>query len=216
MQLRPRSVAAAPITILCAALLLLSACAPGGPTARATPTATPTATQVPLPSPVAGLLDPPPTNCPASPPLQTLSFASFGGYIPPVVFHGSGPVWLGEYNLAGATLNLDFQGPTPWPGTKILWEVGPNYQQPVTITVTNLATSQLAYWSHDNPPPQSVTTALVLDPQHPTVGVGHDHGAPEPGWHEWGSLLYILSAGCYEARVTWQGGSWGAIFAAGR
>ena len=124
---------------------------------------------------------------------------------------------MGGTNLAGVTLTLDSQGaPTPWPSTKILWELGPNYQQSATITIRNLTTGQPGYWSQDNPPPQSVTTALVLDPTHPPAGGAIDHGPPEPGWHEWGSLLYFLSAGCYEAKAAWQGGAWSAIVAAGR
>ena len=84
--------------LLWSALLLLSGCVPGRATTLATATPTVTATPRVLPTPVASLLDPAPTTCPSSPPLQTLSFAHFGGFVGPETFFGGGPVWTADFS----------------------------------------------------------------------------------------------------------------------
>jgi hypothetical protein len=196
--------------LLLAALVILASCGPArtSATPTATPTVAPTATPAPGPTPVTTLLDPPPTNCPSAPPLQILTFTHFGGFSGSVTLHGDPPVWIAGFNYQ-TVVHADPQGYTPWPETKIIWEVGPNYSQPVSIQAINLQTGELSWWNVDtNAPP---TRTLVLDQSNPFY-----HGTPEPGWNEWGSGLYIPVAGCYALQVTWPGGHWRTIFAAGR
>jgi hypothetical protein len=129
---------------LLAGLLMLAGCV----TSPTTKTPTPTVTLVPPP-----LRSPPsPCQCPhrlsrpssrlhhrtALPrrPLQTLGGTGgpLGGE-PPVFTNAVGlaPVWHLEQ---GDTT------PIQYPGTKILWEVRPNFTQPVQLEVTNLGTGE--------------------------------------------------------------------------
>jgi hypothetical protein len=197
-------------------VLILTGCSLPGVTTRRTPAptviATPTCTPVPGPCPVAGFLDPPPQHCPASPPLQVLT-SSGGG-----PFYGQSPVWGGGPVPPGATLHVEDDTPLAWPGDKMIWEVGPNYTQRVTVEVTNLATGERAWWGIGSPnPPESQT--LTLDPN--TTGPARYHGSPGSGypvagWSEYGTVLYILAAGCYTMTAIWPEGSWSRTFAAGR
>lgn len=205
---------------LLAGLLVLTGCA----TAPTTRTPTPTVTQVPTstaaptvalpvpPPPLTSFLSPPPQNCPASPPLQTLGGTGGDQGGEPPVFTNAvlvAPVWHVEQ---GQTT------PNPYPGTKFLWEVGPNFTQPVHLEVTNLGTGEGGWWSENGTPE---TTYLILDPSGtgPTYAEYHLSPGPGymvPGWREYGSYLNILQAGCYALQVTWPGGSWRMVFAAGR
>ena len=198
------------VIAMLAILVILASCAPARTSATPTamPTMAPTATPAPGPTPVATLLDPAPTTCPSAPPLQTLSFAHFGGFVGPVTLFGGGPVWTADFNPQDV-LHANQNGYTPWPVMKIIWEVGPNYTQPVTVQAINLQTGELSWWNVNvNAPP---TRTLVLDQSNP-----FQHVPPELGWNEWGSGLYISVAGCYALQVTWPTGQWRAIFAAGR
>ncbi len=148
-----------------------------------TVTATPTCIPVPSPCPVSGFLDPPPQHCPASPPLQVLTRPNSTDRL-----SGGSPVW--QAMPSGEVLHVEQSdaSPQPWPGTKIVWEVGPNYTQPVTVVVTNLATGELAWWGHSGPPEAQ---ALVLDPN--TTGPASYHGSPGPGWSKGPSPSWIKS-----------------------
>jgi hypothetical protein len=144
--------------------------------------------------------------------LQTL--AGSGGELigePPVFSNAAlaAPVWHAEQ---GATT------PRSYPGTKFLWEVGPNFTQPVRLEVTNLGTGEGGWWGQNGTPE---TPYLILDPSGigPTYAELHTSpgpGYPVPGWREYGSYLIIMQAGCYALQVTWPGGSWRLTFAAGR
>ncbi|MGH2485615.1 MAG: hypothetical protein ACRDHE_06355, partial [Ktedonobacterales bacterium] len=105
---------------------------------------------------------------------------------------------------------------------KVMWVVGPNVAQPVTLTGHDLR-SGAALWFQvypsngvptDNPDAISIyTTHAVLDPAAPNRGstdntTGH--------WNIWGVGIIVLSAGCYQLDVTSASGSWTTIFAAGR
>jgi hypothetical protein len=175
---------------------------------------TPTPTPTPPLTPVAGLLDAPPTQCPLSPPLDVLNFSQFGGFVGSVQFVGHAPVWIPQPYLGRGTtpITIDFEqnGYTPFPHTKIVWEVGPDYTHPVSVQLLDLRTGAPAWWVLDA---THYMQTFVLDPAATSV---HDHGSPELGWHEWGSGVYIGEAGCYALDVTWPGGSWRTIIAAGR
>ena len=196
------------------ALLLVSGCATTTLVRpQPTPTPSPTATaQPPNPFPLTAPLDPPPTDCPATPPVQHLDFAQFGSFSGPVRFFGAPPVWIpdNEY-FPHPIMHLEppsaGPGPDPYAGFKILWEIGPNTLPPATARVTNLGTGAFGWWGNGNMAP----TKVVFD-----IEGGIDHAEVDTGWHEWGSLLFIPGAGCYALDVSWAGGAWRTIFAAGR
>src|SRR5258707_6696151 len=133
----------APVTamLLLAALLVLAACSAGQSTAPATaatrsPNIAPAATMTPVlpPTPAGSALGPAPTNCPALPPPQTFTMASGfgGGFSDPVSFTGGSPVW--ELGLSSPLHAGQFGGPdNPYPSFKVMWIVGPNVTQPVTL-----------------------------------------------------------------------------------
>ncbi len=114
--------------------------------------------------------------------------------------------------MAGDIFGVDQAGYEAWPGTKIIWEVGPSFTQTVSVRVTNLATGELSWWDtgEGSPPPAHVSQILTLDTNQPTY-----HGSPEPGWREWGSYLYFSQAGCFAMDVTWPGGHWRIFFGVG-
>jgi hypothetical protein len=186
-------------------LVLLTACSTGQGSSSSTPTARPQPTQQtsPGPSPVATLLAQAPQGCPLGPSLGSKVFPQFNGS--PAT--GSGPVW--EFGLpANATLNLDQLGYTPWPGTKILWPIGPDIPDIVTVRVTNLMTGTEAWWDIGvgDPPPNQPVRPLILD------GVGNRGGGPPT----FGAFLYLPQAGCFAMTVSWTGGQWRLLFAVGR
>lgn len=197
-------------------LLAASACSSSpsvvqpSPTTTATQVPTPLATQTPerQPSPVAGLLGPAPTNCPVAPPPSTYSQVDFGGgFIGTVQFQGSKPAW--DLGLP-TTLQLEqYTGAQPYPSTKVMWVVGPNYAQPVTLSGHELRTGA-PLWFQIYPAPY--TTQAVLDPAAPNRG-GTDNSTGH--WNIWGIGVVVLAAGCYELDVTSTAGVWTMVFAAG-
>lgn len=208
---------------LCLALLMLlvAACTsatkvPPKPTATATPPPTPsptaTATLVPGPRPVSQPLGAPPSSCPASPQPQTMSFPNgFGSYGNGVRFFGKDIVWIPEPSYP-MVAHLEPHGYTQWPALAIVWEVGPDAMDAVSVQVTNAQTGTILWWIHDAPPDLSSQT-LVLDADTP--GPAMYNGVPEKSWQEFKSSLLIPQAGCYEMNATWDGGSWQMVFAAG-
>ena len=210
--------------------LALPACRSSHAVVHPSPTATrPSSPPTPLatqpvnqrPSPVAGLLGPAPANCATSAPPSTLNTTNFGGgFGDGISFQGSAPAWtLG----LDTTLQLETTGASdPYPSAKVMWVVGPNVAQPVTLTGHDLSTGA-ALWFQvypsngvptDNPDAISVyTTHAVLDPAAPNRGftdntTGH--------WNIWGVGIIVLSAGCYQLDVSSASGSWKMVFAAGR
>lgn len=91
---------------------------------------------------------------------------------------------------------------------KVVWELGPNYTQTITIHGQELSdhTPALIQFGGDDP-----TTHAVLDPQHP----GHPWSVIGDGWAEWGSYIVVPKAGCYPLEVSWATGHWAVIFAFG-
>ncbi len=158
-------------------IFILGACASTPPPQTSVPPTVlprpqPTATATPTLPP----LGPAPKDCPLSPPLrhQRLSSAI-------VPLYGLPPVWGtvgdgGITHLAGDTYDPD----GGWP-VKIVWEIGPNYQHPVMLRAGNLRDGTLLKWKMS--PDEHVTTAPVLDPQHP----GHPVSVIGGDWNEWGS-----------------------------
>jgi len=166
--------------------------------------------------PVSALLAPAPTNCQLVPaPASKVFPGDWGNFRGGVTLVGQRDVWLfdGTSPLLTASdeiLHLNSRGYTPWPGSQIIWEVGPNDLTPQTVTVqvVNQRTGKLAWW---NPQGQQPEQTLRLAENGPTY-----MGEPESGWHEWLTKLLIQQAGCYTMQVSWPGGQWLLRFAAGR
>lgn len=200
-------------------LLLLTACSAGQGLSSPSPTVRPQPTQQtspglspvvqrptqqisPGPSSVVTLLASAPQDCPSGPSLGSKVFPQFSSA--PLI--GNGAVW--ESGLpANATLHLNELGYTPWPVTKILWPIVPNFPDLVVVRVTNLRTGSEAWWDigEGGPPPKKPVRPLVLGP------TGNRAGFPT-----WGTGLYFSQAGCYAMTVSWSGGQWRVLFAVGR
>lgn len=213
------------------AALLIVGCSSAVPTAQATatlratsttagavtPRATATGTTGPLP--VTEPLAPPPQNCALTPPPQTQHLDRLG-LNSDVQLIGGGPFWFYSFYYSSV---LDVgSGNREWPMTKMVVEVGPNYNLPVTLQLWNQQTGALAWWTDGGTPPGAATQTLVLDPQMDLEDVGTmpgvpdiPHGAPSPGWKEWGLFPLFGAAGCYTLEVSWAGGSWQSVFAVG-
>ena len=221
----------APVTamLLLAALLMLAACSAGQSTTPATaatrsPIVAPAATVPPVlpPTPAGSALGPAPPNCPVLLPPQTFTMASGfgGGFSDPVSFTGGSPVW--ELGLSSPLHSGQFGGPdNPYPSFKVMWIVGPNVTQPVTLTGHELHAGAPLWFeiyptnaAPITPQTRSVyTMQAVLDPTAPNRGgttnsKGH--------WGIWGIGIIPLAAGCYDLDVAWPGGHWHTVFAAGR
>ena len=178
-------------------------------------TATPSQVDTPVPAPPRSEIGLLPTNCPLTAlPGKKIFPRGWGGYVQDATLIGRSPVW-GEMP---ADLQVQVYTGNPddaWTGTKIIWEVGPSLTQPVSIRVKDLATGALAWWGQGGQPPSAPMLVLGVGIAA-EVGDAAFHGSPVSGWYEWGSFLYLLTAGCYSMDVSWPGGAWHVVFAAGR
>jgi hypothetical protein len=213
------------ISLVCLLALLLSAtgCALDRATAQSNPTTTPypqptalpTATPGALPPAVVGPLAPAPTDCATVDPPHTFTLPPdfSGGFFGDFTFTGSSPAWaLGPGSL------LHVEQPSaqqPYPSTKVMWIVGPNYFQPVNLSGRELRSNAPLWfevYAGGVLATSVFTTSATLDPGSPNRGSAE----PRSGhWNIWGIGLLVLSAGCYELDVTWSGGGWRTIYAAG-
>jgi hypothetical protein len=202
--------------------LIAAGCALDRATPQASPTATgfvrptalPTSTPGALPPAITGPLAPAPTDCAVQPAPQTFALPPDfgGGFHGDYIFAGSSPVWA-----LGPGSPLRVQQPSadqPYPSTKVMWIVGPNYFQPVTLSGRELrSNAPLWFEVYQGAGTNSIfTTHATLDPGAPNRGSAE----PRSGhWNIWGIGLLVLAAGCFELDVTWSGGSWRTIYAAG-
>ncbi len=200
---------------LLAGLLLTSCSSASTIISRATPT-------VPVgPAPVTRPLAPPPQQCVIRQPPKVLHLDSLGANSN-VQLVGERPFWI-YGSFYHSVLHLAQFGSQQWPMTKLVVEVGPNYDQPVTLRLRQMETGVLAWWTDAQTPPGAAVQTLVLDPQMNTGGdVGTVPGQPDiphgwtgPGWKEWGLFPLFSVAGCYTLEVSWSGGSWQSSFAVG-
>jgi hypothetical protein len=135
---------------------------------------------------------------------------AFGGFAGRTVqLSGHAPVWIPAAYLPQKVTGIPEQAapsdamPAWWPSIFILWEIGPTSHPTATVRVRDLYTGALAWWSGDGSTPQAST--LILPP-----------GGPMPtGYSSYRTELFITQSGCYQMTVTWSGGSWSYIFAAG-
>ena len=223
--------AALSLLVLLPLLLALAGCAststallpPATPSSPAAgPTPLPTPPLGPRPSPVVGLLGPVPTDCVAMPPPQTLTVTDFGGgFSGTTAFAGAAPAW--ELGLGTGALHLNGDGAAvPYPATKVMWVVGPDDPEPVTLSGHELHTGAPLWFQlypsnaipTDDPDALTAyTTQAVLDPAAPNRGTAHNQLG---NWTIWGIGLLVLAAGCYTLDVAAATASWRTVFAAGR
>jgi hypothetical protein len=206
--------------------LLLASCSSGSaavtgvtPTATLRPSPTP-ATRV-LPSPVLTPLAAPPQDCAPLAPPQTMTIAQLGLNANAQLV-GGGAFWIyGSFYQSVLHLG-QFGGDPRWPINKVVVEVGPSFDQSVTLRLRELRTGTLAWWTDGQTPPGAATQTLTLDPQQDTESVGVvpglpavPHGEVAAGWWEWGVFPLFTVAGCYAWEVSWSGGSWQSVIAVG-
>jgi hypothetical protein len=87
-----------------------------------------------------------------------------------------------------------------------MWEIGPDRYPDVAVRAFALGTGDTAWWGVNTTNPE--VPVLVLNPtsDFPTA----------IDWVPYRTLLFITHAGCYEIQVSWAGGGWYTIFAAGQ
>lgn len=186
-------------------VLILSSCSVGAAsqTARRVPTSTPWT----VPPTVSGTLGPPPTDCATIPPPGTMTTTdlmndSGEGFQGTVTFNGAAPAWA---TLGGV---LQARG-TPYPSTKILWVIGPNYHQSVTLTGKDLRSGAPLWFDVYGRPD---TTQAVLGPNGANRGTASNSTGT---WNIWGIGIIISAASCYELDVSSPTGAWRTVVAAG-
>jgi hypothetical protein len=189
-----------------ALVLAVVALATGCATTTAHVTHTPTVTVVststlppqPAPTPVWGLLAPPPSDCQAvaAPHRMTLS-ADFGaGFVGGDVVTGASPAWQFGLTSHASPLDLEPTGPTPYPGTKVVWIVGPTYGKPVTLQGHDLRTGTPMWFALLSPGSNTAAArSVALNPAMPNRG-GTDTSAGH--WNVYGVGIIFTVAGCYE------------------
>jgi hypothetical protein len=199
--------------MLVAVFLLISCTSSPSPNVAqgsASPTSVVTATPTPtiMPTPPIG---PVPKNCPVSDPVFHTISPNLGQVI------GTSPVWatwargrkiMHLVPTANSSQPSDYLPPYGWPFTKVIWEVGPDYHQLVTLRGYEISNHTPLLFQFLSGTP---TADAVLDPQHP------DHPVSVVGsnWAEWGSTLIVSKAGCYVMNVFWPTGHWSLTFAIG-
>ncbi len=175
--------------------LLLTGCSSASTViSRVTPTAT--TGLVPVSTPLAS----PPPQCTLKPPPQVQHLAYLGDNTD-VLLVGGGSFWV--YGIFyPSVLHMAQSGGSPqWPMTKMVVEVGPNYDQPVTLRLREMRTGALAWWTDGQTPPTAATHVLVLNPQTVGEDVGAVPGLPHPAWvastwlERMGALPLVLSRG---------------------
>jgi hypothetical protein len=211
-------------------VVLLAGCSSGSVGSQATPpfanSGTPptssggTPTLVKL-TPITKPLAAPPQNCALKPPPQQMHLDHLGSNHD-VQLEGGGTFWIYGFFYQSVVHMGQFGDNGGWPIQKIVVEVGPNYDQPVTLQLRNLETGALAWWTDAQTPPGAATQTLMLNPQTDNESVGTvpgepdvPHGPPDRGWKEWGVFPLYYAAGCYRLEVSWAGGSWQSVYAVG-
>ncbi|MDQ6660025.1 MAG: hypothetical protein M3Z24_03555 [Chloroflexota bacterium] len=197
--------------VFIALLLFLTSCTSSGNSGTVqsgTPQLRPSPVITPSLTPIEPTIGPVPHNCPVSTPTRHTISPNYGSVI------GSTPVWAGwplGANIYHAVLPnhpSSYEAPYGWDMMKVIWEVGPHYNDSATIRGHDIfdQTPLMIEFLNDTP-----TIDTVLDPHHPD----HPVSVVGDGWAEWGSYIVIPKAGCYSMEVSWPTGHWSVIFAVG-
>ena len=207
------------VLLLMITLLLFSSCTASenqqtqpalhpGATLPITATSAAVTSPQPTPTPRPGPL---PQNCPVSNPARHTISPNISSVI------GTSPVWAAWipgpniFHLIpppNSPYPSTYEAPYGWDLTKVVWEVGPDYHEFVTIRGYAVSDHTPLLFQFTNATP---TANAVLDPQHP------DHPVSDlgPNWAEWGSDIIVPKAGCYVMEVSWPVGHWDLTFAVG-
>jgi hypothetical protein len=161
---------------------------------------------------VVNALAPIPTDCLPSGGPDTMTVTNFDGFSNGVHFLGHSPVWTFGLPEDGVMHVPPTSGnEARFPNLKVMWVVGPDETQPVTIRGRERTTGDplwfQMYPSNAGPGglPSSYTTTLTLDPAAPNRGYAqNDRGT----WVIWGVGVGARTAGCYLATVSSSKGSW--------
>lgn len=202
------------IWFLLAFLIVLASCTSTarqstGPGSTKPSKQVPTATSTPIS--VIPTVGPVPRTCPISHPTRHV----ISSQISPVI--GKTPVWATwvpgpsvyrEGPITSSTPPTNYDPAHGWDITKVVWEVGPNYMQTITIRGYDLFNHAAVLIQLGGADP---TAQVVLDPPHPD----HPVSVFGAGWAEWGSYLVVPKAGCYSLEVSWPTGRWAVTFAFG-
>jgi hypothetical protein len=116
-----------------------------------------------------------------------------------VTFDGGGPAW--EIGLGGV-LNLNqYAGQAQYPGTKVMWVIGPNYDQWVALTGHDLRTGAPLWFQIYDTSPDYSTHALLIPHASHRGDMANSMGT----WDIWGIGITVMAAGCYELDASWPG-----------
>lgn len=195
------------------ALILLAGCSGSGTPSvvRSSPQPTTALTVMPTPPPPVPTLGPVPSNCPVTNAHPQTIFSRLS----PVI--GTSPVWAtwvpgpSRFHILlpspPYSPNSNYIAPYGWAAGKVIWEVGPDYTNLITLRGHDLFDNTPLLFQFNAAP----TADAVLDPMNPE----HPVPAGGPGWAEWGSYIVVPKAGCYQMDVSWPTGHWSVTFAAG-
>jgi hypothetical protein len=147
-----------------------------------------------------------------------MALKSFGGGFSDGTVNGRAPVWtLGLPSDGVLHLPPVSGGDELFPSTKVMWIVGPNQAQPVTVGGRERATGAPLWFQvyPSNSAPNmgsSYTTTLSLDPAAPNRGQTSNTAG---NWSIWGIGVGAQAAGCYSLTVTSSKGAWTIELAVG-
>jgi hypothetical protein len=184
-------------------------------TVRVTPV---TPTPAMTPAPPVRALGQVPSDCLQAAPPDSMTLRRFGGgFSDGVVVRGQAPAWT--VGLEDGVLHVPpvSGDDSPFPNAKVMWVVGPNETQPVTVSGREVSTGD-ALWFDVYPSnvapdlPSTYTTRLVLDPAVPNRGSAENEAG---AWSIWGIGIGALTAGCYDLTVGSSRGSWTVRLAVG-
>ncbi len=192
------------------------------------PVTSPSPSPAPTPSSIVPGVTPPPAvaslgsvprDCAPSVLPSGMTLHDFGGgFIGTVRFRGRAPVWtLGLPDNGILRLPPVSDNTQRFPTLKVMWIVGPNETQPVTVRGRDRATGS-PLWFQVYPSnatadlPSSYTTTLQLDPSAPNWGYAQNSRGD---WSIWGIGVGARAAGCYQLSVSSSKGTWTARLAIG-
>jgi hypothetical protein len=147
-----------------------------------------------------------------------MALKDFGGGFSDGTVYGRAPVWtLGLPDNDVLRLQPASGTDERFPAMKIMWIVGPNETQPVTVSGRERSTGDplwfQVYPSNAGPDlASSYTTTLRLDPAMPNRGYATNAGGD---WSIWGIGVGARAAGCYSMTVASSKGAWTIALAVG-
>jgi hypothetical protein len=203
------------LALLAVAAILLIARDLAGPQASVASHLSPSAPAIAIvtevPTPVAGLLAPLPSNCPQTLPPATLTFPQglsvpAGYFYPPAIFYGATPIWL---NNPPQSVHVNRAGVEAWPTDALQFIAGPQYIGSVVVSGGVLGTNEPLWFNtgEEVPPPPGMVFASA------TV---FDLSTNANRWTQFTAFPFFAHAGCYYLDVKALDSHWRMVFAVGR